>query len=252
MKLSQVAPGAAGATVEPASGRRGASANRRRRPQGRRRRAAGPGRKRILRPGGRSRSQVHGEREHTANAGFPFARAPITFAGHEHLDQRRGRSLRGGGAPVVGPRDGRAPGVLSRRPEPGAARRRRGARRPGARPRRRRHRQDPGADGADRAPAQHRPGAAERDPRRHLHQQGGARDEGAHRPPRRPRHRGHALARHLPRALGQASCAGMPSSSGSSRTSPSSTSTTSSACCGRSSRPSTSTRSAGRRGFSPG
>ena len=34
------------------------------------------------------------------------------------------------------------------------------------------------------------------------------------RPPRRRRHRGHALARHLPLALGEASCAATPSSSG--------------------------------------
>ena len=41
----------------------------------------------------------------------------------------------------------------------------------------------------------------ERNPRRHLHQQGRPRDEGPRRPPRRRRHRGHALARHLPLAL---------------------------------------------------
>ena len=51
---------------------------------------------------------------------------------------------------------------------------------PGAR--RRRHRQDARADGADRQHPRHRPRLALADPRRHLHQQGGARDEGARRP----------------------------------------------------------------------
>ena len=44
----------------------------------------------------------------------------------------------------------------------------------------------------------HAQGLAVRDPRRHLHQQGGARDARAGRPDRRRGGRGHALARHLP------------------------------------------------------
>ena len=85
-------------------------------------------------------------------------------------------------AAAVRPRDGRAAGALPRRAQPGAARGGRGARRAGADAGRRRHRQDQGADRADRAYPAHGPGAAERDPRRHLHQQGRARDEAPRRP----------------------------------------------------------------------
>ena len=53
--------------------------------------------------------------------------------------------------------------------------------RPAARARGRRHRQDAGADDAHRPPRRHRQGAPLRHPRRHLHQQGGAGDEGARR-----------------------------------------------------------------------
>ncbi len=90
-------------------------------------------------------------------------------------------------------------GALSGRSEPGAARGGRGAGRAGADAGRRRHRQDQGADHPDRASAAHRPRPAERNPRRHLHQQGGARDEGAGGAAAGPDGRGDALARHLPR-----------------------------------------------------
>jgi len=51
---------------------------------------------------------------------------------------------------------------------------------------------------ADVEVRRHRPVAAIRDSRRHLHQQGGARDEGAGRHHGRPSGRGHAMARNLP------------------------------------------------------
>ena len=65
--------------------------------------------------------------------------------------------------------------------------------------RRRRHRQDAGADRPHRPYPRHRPRLPLADPRRHLHQQGGARDEEPRRRAdrRRPR-RGHAVARHVP------------------------------------------------------
>ena len=88
--------------------------------------------------------------------------------------------------------------ALSRRAQPGAAAGGGDARRAGAGAGRRRHRQDPGADHAHRPHPRHRPGAAGRNPRRHLHQQGGARDEAARRRDGRRRGRGHAVARHLP------------------------------------------------------
>ena len=72
---------------------------------------------------------------------------------------------------------GRGEGV-PRAPEPGAAARRRDDRRAGAGARRRRHRQDARADHPHRPSPRHRPRQALGDPRRHLHQQGGARDEG--------------------------------------------------------------------------
>ena len=87
---------------------------------------------------------------------------------------------------------------LSARPEPRAAARRRDHRGSGAGAGRRRHRQDARADHPHRPYPGHRPRLAEPDPRRHLHQQGGARDEAAHRPAGRRGGRGHAVARHLP------------------------------------------------------
>ena len=63
---------------------------------------------------------------------------------------------------------------------------------------RRRNRQDPGPDHPHRPYPQPRPGPAGRNPRRHLHQQGGARDEAARRRHGRPDCRGHAVAWHLP------------------------------------------------------
>jgi DNA helicase-2/ATP-dependent DNA helicase PcrA len=52
------------------------------------------------------------------------------------------------------------------------------------------------------------------DPRRDLHQQGRARDEGAHRRRWSAGRRRHALARHLPLDRREACCAAMPSSRG--------------------------------------
>ena len=94
-------------------------------------------------------------------------------------------------------RRGRPPISTGLNPEQRA--RGRGAGRAGAGAGRRRHRQDARADDPHR-PHPVRPAAprALADPRRHLHQQGGARDEGAHRRAGRRRRRGHALARHLP------------------------------------------------------
>ena len=70
---------------------------------------------------------------------------------------------------------------LFARPQPAAARGGADHRRAGAGPRRRRHRQDRGADRPARPPHRHPPRLAVRDPRRHLHQQGGARDARARR-----------------------------------------------------------------------
>ena len=89
-------------------------------------------------------------------------------------------------------------GALSRRPQSGAARGGRDARRPGAGAGRRRHRQDPRADHPHRAHPVARRRASLGDPLRHLHQQGGARDEAARRRDGRADRRGHAVARHLP------------------------------------------------------
>ena len=91
-----------------------------------------------------------------------------------------------------------SPAVLSAGAQPRAARGGGDARRPGAGAGRRRHRQDARADHPHRAHPQPRPRAARRNPLRHLHQQGGARDEGAHRQDGRPGGRGHAVARHVP------------------------------------------------------
>ena len=68
---------------------------------------------------------------------------------------------------------------------------------PGAGAGRRRHRQNPCADLADRPHPQHGPRPPRRNPLGDLHQQGGARDEAAARPHARPGRRGHAVARHL-------------------------------------------------------
>ena len=152
--------------------------------------------------------------EHSANTGFPFPVAGITLRLHELLRARRGGRLRGRRAAAVGAGDRGAAGALSRRPEPGAAGGGGGARRAGAGARRRRHRQDPGADHPHRAPAQHRAGAAEPDPRGHLHQQGGARDEGAGRRAGR-RRRSRACPGSAPSTpSASSSCAATPSSSG--------------------------------------
>ena len=87
---------------------------------------------------------------------------------------------------------------VSRGPEPAAARGGADDRRPGAGPRRRGHGQDRRADRPARPPDRHPQGLAQPDPRRDLHQQGRARDEGARVRNLRRRDRGHALARHLP------------------------------------------------------
>ena len=92
----------------------------------------------------------------------------------------------------------RAPAALSRRAQPGAARGGGDAGRAGAGAGRRRNRENARADDPHRPHPQPGPGAAERNPGRHLHQQGRARDEGPRRPDGRPGGRGHALARHLP------------------------------------------------------
>ena len=88
---------------------------------------------------------------------------------------------------------------LSGRPQSRAARGGGDAGRPGSGAGRRRHRQNPRSDDENRPHPQHGPGASEPDPRGHLHQQGGARDEGARRPHGRPGGRGHAVDGHLPR-----------------------------------------------------
>ncbi len=87
---------------------------------------------------------------------------------------------------------------------------RRGGRRAGAGAGRRRHRQDPGADDAARPYPGDRAAPSRRDPRRHLHQQGGARDARAARGDDRrapPRASGSAPSTRSPRA----SCAATPS-----------------------------------------
>ena len=109
---------------------------------------------------------------------------------------RTGRHRRAAASPRARGRGGRR--SLSRRAQSGAAAGGRDARRPGAGAGRRRHRQDPRAHRAHRPHPRHRPRPAGRNPRRHLHQQGGARDEAPRRRDRRPGGRGHAVARHLP------------------------------------------------------
>ena len=85
----------------------------------------------------------------------------------------------GAGAPIeVGADPGRAP---ARRAEPAPARGRHPRRGPAAGAGRRRLGQDAGADPPRRLAAGHRAGAAERDPRDHLHQQGRRGDARARR-----------------------------------------------------------------------
>ena len=82
---------------------------------------------------------------------------------------------RGGARAAIGRADrgGRGPGrAPARGAQPAAARGRHPRRGPAAGPRRRRLGQDPGAHPPDRLAARDRPGAPERDPRDHLHQQG--------------------------------------------------------------------------------
>ena len=92
---------------------------------------------------------------------------------------------------------------------------------------RRRHRQDARADHPHRPYPRHRPRLPLADPRRHLHQQGGARDEAAHRPAGRRSGRGHAVARHLPLDRRQAAAPPRRARRPANPTSPSSTPTTS-------------------------
>ena len=84
-------------------------------------------------------------------------------------------------------------------PQSRAARSRGGARRPRAGAGRRRDRQDAGSHHPHRPYPVLGPRARLANPGRHLHQQGRARDEGAHRPAGRRRGGRHAVARHLPR-----------------------------------------------------
>ena len=87
---------------------------------------------------------------------------------------------------------------LSARAERRTARSRAGARRPGPGAGRRRHRQDARAHHPPRPYPRHPPRLAQPDPGRDLHQQGGARNEGAHRRPHRRHRRRHAMAGHVP------------------------------------------------------
>ena len=98
-----------------------------------------------------------------------------------------------------GARAGARRGGLFRRAQCGTARGRRSARRAGAGARRRRDRQDARAHHAHCPYPVLGAGARLADPRRHLHQQGRAGDEGPHRRAGRRRGRRHAVARHLPR-----------------------------------------------------
>ena len=90
------------------------------------------------------------------------------------VGHRRARHGRARTATTSAPR-------LSEGPEPRAAPRRRDHRRAGPGAGRRRHRQDARAHHPHRPHPRHRPRLPLADPRRHLHQQGGARDEAAHR-----------------------------------------------------------------------
>src|SRR5579875_1678434 len=131
-------------------------------------------------------------------------RPSMSFSGGSRIDVRT-RAPPPGRHPAAA-RGGRHCGArarAARRALPGrsqsrTAARGRDARRAGAGARRRRHRQDARADDARRAHSQSRPRATGRDPRRHLHQQGGAGNEGARGADDRAGRRGHALARHVP------------------------------------------------------
>ena len=116
-----------------------------------------------------------------------------------HPSRGRVAASRRRGALHLGTRHAEAPRPLSRRAQPRAARGGRDARRAAARAGGRRHRQDPRAHHPHRPYLEPRPRAAFANPRRYLHQQGGARDEGPRGRADRRRGRRHALARHLPR-----------------------------------------------------
>ena len=93
---------------------------------------------------------------------------------------------------------GRGRPAISQRAQSRTARRGRDAGRTGSGAGRRRHRQDPRADHADRPHPEPGPGAAAGNPVGDLHQQGRARDEAPPRPDARPGRGRHAVARHLP------------------------------------------------------
>jgi len=117
---------------------------------------------------------------------------------YPQLSPRRRRRARTGAGRHRGPCPRIYGRPLSGRPQPGAARGGRDPRRPGPGARRRRHRQDPCADHPHRPYPLSRPRPALRHPRRHLHQQGGARNAHPHRHHGGPGGRRHAVARHLP------------------------------------------------------
>ena len=99
----------------------------------------------------------------------------------------------------LGASAGCAGGAIHGRSQPRAAGGRGGARRARAGAGRRGHRQDARAHHPHCPHTVHGTRPRLRDPGRDLHQQGRARDEGAHRRARRRRRGGHAVARHLPR-----------------------------------------------------
>ena len=146
-------------------------------------------------------------------SGFPNGRSEARFPPRrQHLaalsSGRRDCCARAGGGRA------RPEYKISQRSQSRAARGGGDAGRPGAGARRRRNRQNPRADNAHRPYPQPRPGAPERNPRGHLHQQGRARDEDPRRPLCRRNCRGHAVAWHLPfdrrEALAPARRAGRP------------------------------------------
>ena len=138
---------------------------------------------RDCRPSGRcySRKSMPASRKKRPNSASAHSRRRAENA---HLRARAGRA---------------GCGALHGRSQSRAARRRGGGGRARAGAGRRRHRQDPRADDAHCPHHVHGPRARLADPGRDLHQQGRARDEGAHRRAGRRRRRGHALARHVPR-----------------------------------------------------
>ena len=101
---------------------------------------------------------------------LPFRQSPPYLAAHDRAYRTRRDGI------AVRPRDGAAAHPLSRWVEPRADAGGAGARRTGADAGGRGHRQDPRADGADRASAGAGKGPPERGAGRHLHQQGRARD----------------------------------------------------------------------------